>query len=267
MDIRDIRNADYSSILSRSHRNVTKRFRIENSAKRTDRKRRFSTFDRTRREFQVALFQGSSHLRPRDAKRLHTHRVNPQAHHRALFTPDCHFRNAVNRLQAFLHMVVRNFRNFHRVKPIAYKTHHQNRVVIAIGLVDRRFIDIIRQTATHTAHAVADFICSRFQVHARFKFDADVRETIAARRGQSLDSRCTVDGGFQDFSDFRFDHGSVCTRVRSTHLNQRIVDVRVFTNAERAEPKKSEQKDDKRHHCHEHWATDGELAYAHYSTS
>ena len=213
------------------------------------------------------MFQSGRHLRPRDAKRQHTHRVNPQTHNRAFFTPDCHFRNTVNRLQAFLHVVVRNFRNFHRVKLVAHKAHHQNRVTVAIGLVDRRFINIIRQTATHTAHAVADFICSRFQVHARFKFDADVRETIAARRGQSLDTRRAVNGGFQDFSDFRFDHGRVCARVRGSHLNQGIVDVRVFTNAERAEPKKSEQQDDKRHHGHEDRATDGELAYAHYSTS
>ena len=164
-------------------------------------------------------------------------------------------------------MVVRDFRNFHRVKLIAHQAHHQNRVVIAIGLIDRRFIDIIRQATTHTAHAVADFVRSRFQVHARFKFNADVRETVAARRCKRLDTGRTIDGGFQNFSHFRFNHGSVCTRVRRTHLNKRIIDVRVLTNAKRCQSKKAKQQNDKGHHRHENRAADRELAYTHYSTS
>ena len=267
MDIRHIRNTDNSSIGRRLHGDVAKRLRVENSAKRTNGKRRFATFDRTGREFEVALLQGRRHLCARNAKRLHADRVNPKANHRTLFTPNRHFRNTVNRLKAFLDVVVRNFRNFHWVELVAHEAHHQNRVVIAIGLIDSRFIDVIGQATTHAAHAVADFVCGRFQVHARFKFNADVRKSIAACRSQRLDAGRTVDGRFQNFGHFRFHDRRISARVRSTDLDQRVIDVWVFTDTQGSQSKKTEQQDDERHHCHEYRAANGELTDAHYSTS
>ena len=267
MDICHIGNTDNSSIGGRLDGDIAERFGVEDSPKRTDRKSRFSSFDGTGREFEVALLQCRRHLCARNAQRLHADGVNPQAHYRTLFAPDSHFGNAVDCLQAFLHMVVRDFRDFHRVELVAHEAHHQNRVVIAIGLINSRFIDIIGQATAHTAHAVTDFVCSRFQVHARFKFNADIGEPVTTRRRQRLDAGRTVDGGFKNFGYFRFDNGSVRARIRRTHLNQRIIDVRVFTNAQRSESEKTEQNNDKRHHSHQNRAANRELTYAHYSTS
>ena len=257
MDVRHVRDADDRAVRGRLDRNVFKSLRVENAAQRTDRKRRFATFDTSGRQFEVTLAEGGRHLGTGHAQCLHAHRINPEAHRRALFTPDSHFRDARNRLQAFLHVVVREFRDFHRVELIAHEAHYQNRVRIAVGLVYGRFVHVVGEPAAHAAHAVTDFVRGRFQVHARLEFNADVREAVAARRCQRLDARSAVDGGFQDFGDFGFHHGGVRARIRSTHLNKRVVDVRVFAHAQVHGTERPEQDNHERHHGHEDRAAYG----------
>ena len=263
MDVRDIGNTNHGAVGSGLHRNIFESLRVKDSSERADGKCRFASFDATRRQFKVALLESSRHFGTGNTKRLQAHRVNPQAHRRTLFAPDSHFRNTVDGLQTFLDKVVRQFRNFHRVKPIAHETHHQNRVVIAVGLVHSRFIDIVWEPAAHAAHTVADFVRRRFKVHACFEFNIDERKSVAARRGQRLDSGRTVDRSFQNFGHFGFDHGSVCTRVRSTHLNQRIVHIRIFAHAQVRRAKGAKQDDDERHHGHEHRTTYGKGSDTH----
>ena len=265
MNVGHVRNADDCAVGSFLYRNVLERFRVENAAQRTDGKSRLAPFDRTRRQFQVALLERSRHLGTGYAQCLQTHRINPQANRRTLFAPDGDFRHAIDCLQAFLHKVIRDFGNFHRVELVAHEAHHQNRVVIAVGLVNRRFIDIIRQATAHATHTVTDFIRSRFQVHARFKFNVDERESVAARRSKRLDTGSTVDGRFQNFSDFGFHHRGIGTGVRCTHLDQGIVYVRVLTHTQVGGSERTEQDDDERHHRHEYRAAYGKVSNTHRS--
>ena len=267
VDVGHVGTADDGTVGGGLHRNILKGLRVQNSAQGANRKGGLATFDRTRRQFQVALTEGRRHLRARHAQSLQADRVNPEAHCRALLAPDSHFGDAIDGLQAFFHKVIRYFGNFHRVELIAHKAHHQNRVVVTVGLVDRRFIYVVRKPAAHTAHTVTDFVGGRLQIHARFEFNVDERKTIAACRGKGLDARSTVDGGFQDLGNFGLHHGGVCARVRGSHLNQRVVYVGVFTHAQVRRTEKAQQQDDQGNDGHQNWAADRELADAHQSTS
>ena len=120
MDVRHIGNADDGTVGSGFHRNVLKSLRVQNSAQGADRKSGFATFDRTRRQFQVALAEGRRHLRARHTQSLQADRINPETHRRALLAPDGHFRNSIDGLQAFLHKVIRDFRNFHRIELVTH---------------------------------------------------------------------------------------------------------------------------------------------------
>ena len=220
-------------------------------------------FDAAGRHLQVLPPHGVFHVLHGQPVRGQLVGVHPNPHRVAPVAAQLHVGHAGNGLQARLDNAVDQVGELQRAHRLAGEGQPDGGCCVGFDFGDDGFIHRRGQAAAHARHAVAHFGGRRVGVFAELEAHRDLAAFGARHAGKDVDAIYPGDGVFQRLGDLRLDDLGRCADQTRVDVDQRLVDARVFAQAQLLERHQPDEHQQQRHHARQHRPADGGFRQLH----